>query len=153
MNYTKIQQNIIKDILNGKLSKYELGYWNEKIAVLVDGYAVVLIPKPMYLLDTERILDETHGMLVGESFFKTLNNNFSASDLLENTGELFMRAGDKKPLVVFRNAKNERIYVSTALLDIFKTTEDVKYYGTTPKTPVFICTDDGIVGVVSPVKI
>lgn len=153
MDYIKIQQNIIKDILNGKLSKYKIGHWNEKIAVLVDGVAVVLIPKPMYLLDTERILDETHEMLVGESLFKSLNNYFNVSDLLENAGELFMKAGDKKPLVVFRNAKNEKIYVSTALLDIFKTTEDVKYYGTTPKTPVFICTERGIAGVVLPVKI
>lgn len=152
MDFTKVQQDVIKSTLAGDKNKYRYGTvtidGNERIALIINGTAAVFIPKLFYLLDNEAVFRDQQPVQSIDSMIK------SEADAtpLKVTSELVMRPEYKKPLQVFKR-EDEKIYVDTRLLDVFKTAVYINYSGTGKKTPVYVYAGKDLIGLVLPVNI
>lgn len=153
MDYTKIQQDIIKDTISeGKC--FSLGHThNGWIGVTLNNSGIPFMPKQMCFIDIEAVNKANKSMTRQESFFKGYYDAANMSDPIELTSELYVVPEAKKPLTIFVNKNGEKIYVNTAYLDIFKTGVNISYKGTDYKSPVYIYSSDDLIGLILPVNV
>lgn len=150
MDYTKIQQDIIKA---AGTRCYLMGRThNGWIGVCLNNSGILFMPKQMCFLDIEAVNEANKSMGLQEQFFKGYYDAANMADPIELTTEQKIVKESKKPLAVFVNANGEKIYVNTAYLDIFKTGVMIHYKGTDYKSPVFIYSAEELIGLVLPVN-
>lgn len=158
MDYTKLQQDIIKATLKGDRQTYKLATFTtpdglKRILVCINGHTAVFVPAPFWFLDTEAINKEMRNSLITETacndFYKLPDE---ATDI-KLTTEMISIPGTKKIAKVFRNSDGIKIYVDQALLDTFKTAEEVHYMGTHEKAPVYVFRGHDLLGICLPVRI
>lgn len=151
MDYTKIQQDVIKMCLEGKMYKYHYGITTiddeERVTLILDGNVAIFIPKPFYLLNNDAIFKDSIPLSEGtlSGFVKMARDaeNITPTARLE-TYEL------KRTIRAFEN-DGEDIWVDTKLLDMFKSAVEINYKGTTKKSPVFIYCYNDLIGMIMPV--
>lgn len=149
MDYTKIQQDVVKYTKQFRMGHTHNGW----VGILIETFAVVFMPKQMCLLNIDAVNEANKSLGFQESFFKAYYDKADESDPIELTTELKVVPEAKKPLAVFVNKNDEKIYVNTAYLDYFKTAVNINYKGTDYKSPVFIYSCDELIGLVLPVNV
>jgi hypothetical protein len=149
MDYTKIQQDVVKYTKQFRLGRTHNGW----VGIVIGSEAIIFMPKQMCLLDIDAVSEANKYNEIQESFFKGYYDAANMADKIDLTTELKMVPESKKPLVVFVNKNNEKIYVNTAYLDYFKTGVELNYKGTDYRSPVFIYSCDELIGLVLPVNV
>lgn len=149
MDYTKIQQDVVKYTKQFRLGRTHNGW----VGIVIGSEAIIFMPKQMCLLDIGAVNEANKYDELRESFFKSYYDAANMADKIDLTTELKMVPESKKPLAVFVNKNNEKIYVNTAYLDYFKTGVELNYKGTDYKHPVFIYSCNELIGLVLPVNV
>lgn len=157
MNYTKIQQDIIKATLSGDYLKYRFSTFQvdgyDRIAVTVNDCAMLFIPKAFWFLDLDSILKETQEALLNTRWAQDCYKGNPDNIWLTETGETVTVPGAKKIAKVLKNDEGEKIYIDQALTDLFKTAGEVKYKGTQARSAVNVYRDNDCLGLVLPIRI
>ena len=148
MDFTKVQQDVIKAKLADNKNKYRYGAVRidgyERIGIIIDAQVIVFIPRQFYLLDNEAVFEGQEPMCID---YVIKNEPYVVP--LTVTSEIRMIPGDKAQLQAFKN-NDEKIYVNTKLLDTFKTAVNINYKGTSKKAPVYVYAEYDLIGLVLP---
>ena len=114
MNYLKLQQNLLKDVLSKKAKNFFFGAWEEKELVgITEGHVIWLIPKSKFVFDAEKLKE----LGVKEWPVKTM---FPPDHDLQDDGILSgdIRISDGREAVKIEG-KEEHVWVNRAFLNEF----------------------------------
>lgn len=148
MKYVKLQQDILKGVdrskITGKKSSYMYGMTEDHVAICIDGYVLVFIPKKVYYLDNDKVFEGLTSMTISH-FIKGRED----AKPLEETGIIKTDDTGRKCIVLMNG--DEEIWLDEKLLNYFDLKNDVSYEGTTKKAGVFVYEGEDLVGYVLPV--
>ena len=154
MNYLKLQQDLIKELVNepNKKQFIRIGRIDGNVAILTE-YSVFIVPNDKFLLDYEKIKNKL--MEMEEHTIR----NFIPNDLVDvvKTNDIKVIAGQRlnsKSVHCNKYLIDNKtpLYVNEKLLKYFDDDEN-EYKGTNDKAPLFIYEDDMLVGFVLPVQV
>ena len=154
MDYTKVQSQVMTDkiaAVNG-VSKFLYGaceYDQESYHGITEGHYIVFVPEWAYYIDDNKVF----GNKPAWEGVKGIVQTISDTKPIKLTPDLKTVEGHKKPLLVFENEEEEKIYIDSALHDNFKTAPSITYRGTTSKAPIFLFSYDRLIGCILPVMI
>jgi hypothetical protein len=144
MNVTKIQTDVLKDVLADKARKWFISITADEVAIMTGTHVYILDHKD-YVLDTKKLLQ------LGVKEVTTINQILDAYD----KAKPLVKTPNKRVLDVATCLElklgDESIYVDEALLKNFD--KNIEFEGTGAKAPVYIYEGDLLVGVVLPVKV
>ena len=153
MNYLKLQQDLIKELVNEPKKKQfiRIGRIDGNVAILTE-YSTFIVPSDKFLLDYEKIKNKL--MEMGEHTIR----NFIPNDLVDvvKTNDIKVIAGQRlnsKPVHCNKYLIDNKtpLYVNEKLMKYFD--GENEYKGTNDKAPLFIYEYDELVGFVLPVHV
>jgi len=156
MNYTKIQQDLVKELVKKptnrtfvKVGKYKK--FDDEYIFICTGYVGLFIPERYFYLDYEKLVVELGEMTqtVIEGFVKT--NLYDAY----KTDEVRMlpknRTKKLGPCTFYKVPdKEDKVLVSDELMKYFD--GDTTYKGTIRKAPIFVYENEELVGFALPIN-
>ena len=143
MNIIKIQQGIIKDLLNYKRGEYFIQIKEGKVYIMTRFQMFILSSKE-FILDIDKLgLSNTN---IADSLLKSAMNAMPAV----KTPVLRILCG-KTCIELKQEDNGELVYVDQTLLKFYDKKCDFKVINA--KSPVFIYESDVLVGLVLPVKV
>lgn len=144
MNILKIQQELIKDVLNDKKSPdWYIEIVNDEV-LITEGHVIYIIPANEFMLHPDKLQEKGVKMINIDTMLK----NYKEAQCAERTGKLLQL---KNGTVIELKCGEELIYINPKLIKHFD--KDCEFEGTTYKAPVYIYEENELVGVVSPVNI
>lgn len=164
IKYEKIMQDILKDFNKGRRCKtkwmFDLSD-DTYIYIAIDGYYILSVPRCLWMLDTEKIIDQgatlDHNhcfksvnvlqMIKSTNILNTENFNFSKFNVLK----------DKTKAAVFESEKGEQVWIDEKLfkyleIDLYDLDENVIFSGTTKKAPLIVHEDNYFIGFLLPIN-
>lgn len=152
MDFTKIQSDVLKAAFNEKANSYFYGTcenYTGKYHIISDGHMIVFIPEIFYYLNDEKVFHNKMPWTGANEFLKYADD----AKRIKLTSELKMIPGSKNPLMIFKTETEEKIYIDTALYKLFEKAPALTYKGTNAKSPIYIYSNDNIIGCVLPVYV
>ena len=147
MNYLKVQQNLLKDVLSKKVKGYFFGVWEEKELVGISEYHVIwLIPRSKFVFDAEKLKE------LGVKELSSIKNMFSPGHYLQDDGILSgdMRILDGREAVKIEG-KEGHVWVNRAFLNEFD--KDRTFKISKSIAPVYVYEKGELVGLILPIKV
>lgn len=149
MKYVKLQQDILKGVdcskITDKKSPYMYGTTEDHVAICIDGYVLVFIPKKVYYLDNDKVFEGLTSMTISH-FIKGRED----AKLLDDTGIIKTDPKNRKCHILMNG--DEEIWLDEKLLKYFDVKKDIHYEGTTKKAGVYVYEGKDLVGYVCPVN-
>lgn len=164
IKYEKIMQDVLKDFSKGRRCKtrwmFDLSD-DTYIYIVVDAHYILSIPRCLWMLDTEKIIDQgacsDHNgcfttvniiqMINNTNMLNTENFTFSKYSLLE----------DKRKAAVFESENAEQVWIDEKFfkyldIDLYDLDENVIFSGTTKKAPLIIHEGNYFIGFLLPIN-
>lgn len=148
MNIVKIQQELIKDVMNNKSSNWFIQIKDSEVYIMTRHQVYILDPKE-FLLDNSK-LDGVDSTNIADSLLKTADD---AKPAVKTgiTKSIVLGGKDVNCLELKREDNNELVYLDQALLKLYDKLAEFEVIN--GKSPVYIYESDILVGVVLPVKV
>ena len=163
IKYEKIMQDVLKDFSKGRRCKtkwmFDLSD-NTYIYIAIDGHYILSIPRCLWILDTEKIinqgatLDHNHcfttvnvlQMIKSANMSDTENFSFSKFNVLQG----------KRKAAVFESENAEQVWIDEKFfkyldIDLYDL-DDVIFSGTTKKAPLIIHEGNYFIGFLLPIN-
>lgn len=100
-NYTKVQTDAVKKLVKGEKVRYDEGEYD--IYITLDGFALYIIPKFYFYLDTSKMTSNNN--------FKSIVDNFCNAEMVEYTQEIKVVCNKTKALK-FRKSDGTEVYLN-----------------------------------------
>lgn len=148
MNIVKIQQELIKDVLNNKSSNWFIQIKDSEVYIMTKHQVYIFDPKE-FLLDNSK-LDGVGSTNIADSLLKTADD---AKPAIKTgiTKTVVFGGKDVSCLELKREDNDELVYLDQSLLKLYD--KSAEFNVINGKSPVYIYESDILVGVVLPVKV
>ena len=147
MNVVKIQQEIIKDLLNNKRGKYFIQIKESEVYIMAKYQVFILSPKE-FVLDIDKLgLSSTN---IVDSLIKYAND----AKMAIKTGFIksYISYGKEVNCLELKREDNDQlVYLDQSLLKLYD--KSCEFAVIDSNSPAFIYESDILVGIVLPVKI
>lgn len=144
MNYTKIQQDLIKDALSGKGANWCI-QMTDTDAIVGTRYQLYVIDLKYFLLKVNELIGHSVKSITSA---KSMVDGAKDAKILTKTG-IKRQCGEH--LCMELKVDDTLIYLDEKLLKYYD--KKAEFYGTTSTAPVYVYESDILVGVVLPVKV
>ena len=144
MNVTKIQTDVLKDVLAKKAHKWFISITANEAIIMTGTHVYVLDPKD-YILDTKKLLE------LGVKEVTTINQILDAHDKAKPLTKTKLKHIIGEYTCIELKLGDESIFVDEALLKNYD--KNIEFEGTGAKAPVYIYEGEILVGVVLPVRV
>ena len=148
MNYIKLQQDILKakyiEDTRARRSPFVYGFYEESVAIVINGSCIVFIPKCEFYLDLDKVFPKNVPIKLD-----TVMKNIYEAEPIEDTRATRIVADDRKVRIF--SGKNDQIWIADDLFKYFG--KDVtEYRGTDKRSPIYLYEYKVLVGVLYPVN-
>ena len=148
MNYIKLQQDILKakfvEDTRGRKSPFAYGFYEESIAIVIDGHYIVFIPTCAFYLDLKKTFPKLVPVNV-EKIIKPYD-----TEPITDTG-MIRTVEDGLKVRVF-SGKTDQIWIDEKCFKYFGKDEVTEYRGTGKKYPIYLYEYEVLVGMLLPVN-
>lgn len=156
MNYVKIQQDLIKEIIKKPASRTfvrvgKFSMSDDKYIFICTAFVGLFIPERYFYLDYEKLITELGEMAQStiEGFVKTNLYNAYKTDEVRMMPQ--NRTGKLKPCTFYRvSGEEDKVLIDNNLMKYFDGKNS--YKGTTRKAPIFVYENDELVGFALPIN-
>lgn len=148
VNYNKVMQDILKDFNKGRRckTKWMFDLSDDKyIYIVVDAHYILSVPRCLWLLDTEKIIDQ--GVTLDHNHcFTTVNITalLKGAEVVKKqlAFENYKRLKDKRDVAIF-GADDLKVVIDKDLfkyinIDLYDIPDEVSISGSAEKAPLFI---------------
>ena len=147
MNIVKLQQDIIKDLLNNKRGEWFIQIKDSKVYILT-RFQVFILSSKEFVLDIDKLgFSNTN---IAESLLKSAEDTMPAikTDIIKSV----VSQGKVVNCQEIKRVDNDEVaYVNQNLLKVYDKTCEFKFFNS--KNPVFIYEYGILVGIVLPIKV
>ena len=148
MNYVKLQTDILKakfiEDTRGRKSPFMYGFYEESVAIIIDGHYMALVPKCAFYLDLEKVFPKLVPVDV-KKMIKPYD-----TETITDTG-MIRTVGDGHKVRVF-SGKNDQIWIDEKFFKYFGKDDVTEYRGINKKYPIYLYEYEVLVGMLSPVN-
>lgn len=146
MNFKKINRLIADKILAADKSfqSIQLGRWQEKLAVLIDGYLLFLLSSEDFIFDCKKLPEENPAL--SDCLTKIERDKYRQAKI---TAEKEIKTSKKKTLYQLTN-QDTTAYIDKSFAVYFD--KHCQYLITGPKSPVLVQEQNRLAGLIMPVN-
>ena len=156
MNYTKIQQDLVKELVKKPTKKefVRVGKYkklDDEYIFICTGYVGLFIPTKYFYLDYEKLVTEL-GEMTESTIEAFVKDNLYDAYKTDEVRMLPKNHSKKLGPCTFYNVpdKEDKVLVSDELMKYFET--DTTYKGTIRKAPIFVYEGEELVGFALPIN-